>query len=80
MCKKNIFLAFILALLLGSTTVHAQNIQWDRALYWDDDYASAWAGGDTSIRDALEAAGYTVLDADQLKTWLCHAKQSWQSS
>jgi hypothetical protein len=70
MCKKNTFLVFILALLLGSTTIQAQNIQWDRALYWDDDYASAWAGGDTSIRDALEAAGYTVLDAAQLKTWM----------
>jgi hypothetical protein len=70
MCKSNIYLVFILALLLGSTTVQAQNIQWDRALYWDDDYPAAWAGGDTSIRDALEAAGYTVLDAVQLKTWM----------
>jgi hypothetical protein len=58
------------ALLFGWSTVQAQALQWDRAAYWDDDYASAWAGGDASIRDALEAAGYTVLDAAQLKTWM----------
>jgi hypothetical protein len=70
MCKKMIYPVFVIALVLGLSTVRAQDIQWDRALYWDDDYPSAWAGGDTSIRDALEAAGYTVLDAAELKTWM----------
>jgi len=70
MRKRMIYTIFTLALFLGSTTLQAQDIQWDRALYWDDDYPSAWAGADTSIRDALEAAGYTVLDAAQLKTWM----------
>jgi len=70
MCKKMIYPIFMFVLLLGLSTVRAQDLQWDRALYWDDDYSSAWAGGATTIRDALEAAGYTVLDADQLKTWM----------
>jgi hypothetical protein len=70
MCKKMIYPVFFVALALGLSTVRAQAIAWDRALYWDDDYPSAWAGGDTSIRDALEVAGYTVLDADELKTWM----------
>jgi hypothetical protein len=70
MCKKLIYPIFLFNLVLGLSTVQAQDLQWDRALYWDDDYASAWAGADTSIRDALEAAGYTVLDAAQLKTWM----------
>ena len=70
MCKKIIYPVLMLALLLGSTTIQAQNPQWDRAVYWDDDYSSAWAGGATTIRDALEAAGYTVLDAAQLKSWM----------
>jgi len=70
MCKKLTYPIFFFALLLGSSMVQAQAVQWDRALYWDDDYSAAWAGGATTIRDALEAAGYTVLDADQLKTWM----------
>ena len=70
MCKKMFYPIFFFALLLVSSTIQAQAVQWDRALYWDDDYTSAWAGGATTIRDALEAAGYTVLDADQLKTWM----------
>jgi len=70
MCKKMIYPIFFFALFLGFSTVRAQGVEWDRALYWDDDYASAWAGGATTIRDALETAGYTVLDADQLKTWM----------
>jgi len=70
MCKKMFYPIFFFALLLGSSTVQAQAVQWDRALYWDDDYTAAWAGGATTIRDALAAAGYTVLDADQLKTWM----------
>jgi len=70
MCKKMIYPIFFIVLVLGLSTVWAQAIEWDRALYWDDDYPTAWAGADTSIRDALEAAGYTVLDADELKTWM----------
>ena len=70
MCKKMFYPIFFFALLLVSSTIQAQAVQWDRALYWDDDYTAAWAGGATTIRDALAAAGYTVLDADQLKTWM----------
>jgi hypothetical protein len=43
-----------------------------RAAYWDSRYRTNWATEDDSIavRDGLAAAGYTILDADQLKTWM----------
>ncbi|MBN1507612.1 MAG: LamG domain-containing protein [Sedimentisphaerales bacterium] len=43
---------------------------WMRAAYWDSRYPSCWAGDGQSTRDALQAAGYTVLNADQLKSWM----------
>jgi len=69
MCKKLIYLAsitFVLALSRG----YAQELAWDRTAYWDAQYPSAWGGGGEDTRDALEAAGYTILDADELKTWM----------
>ncbi len=43
-----------------------------RAAYWDGRYATGWADEATTVRvrDGLAAAGYTILDADQLKTWM----------
>jgi hypothetical protein len=41
-----------------------------RAAYWDARYTGAWGGDGVAMRDGLAAAGYTVLDADQLKTWM----------
>ncbi|MCP4263703.1 MAG: hypothetical protein GY774_40270 [Planctomycetes bacterium] len=69
MCKKLIY-AILLMLVLGLCEVQAFGQEWDRAAYWDGRYPSAWGGGGEAVRDALEAAGYTILDADQLKTWM----------
>jgi len=69
MCRKLIYLIFFVS-LLGTAQVQAQVEEWDRAAYWDGRYPSAWGGGGEAIRDALEAAGYTVLDADELKVWM----------
>ncbi len=44
-------------------------IVWDRAAYWDSRYPSCWVHG-TSVRDALSSAGYKILNADELKTWM----------
>ncbi len=43
-----------------------------RAAYWDAVYPTSWADVEVTeaVRDALAAAGYTILDADQLKTWM----------
>ncbi len=38
---------------------------WDKAVYWDERY-----GGAVVATDEFEQAGYKVLDADQLKTWM----------
>ena len=56
--------------MLWLTAVQAQ--AWDRVAYRDSRYPTHWiADADTVIvRDALVAAGYTVLDADELKTWM----------
>ena len=69
MCKKLIYLTSI-TLVLAISQGYAQEIAWDRAAYWDARYPSAWGGGGEDTRDALQAAGYTILDADQLKTWM----------
>jgi hypothetical protein len=44
----------------------------ERAGYWDSRYRTNWASEEDSIavRDGLVAAGYTILDADELKTWM----------
>lgn len=44
-------------------------IQWVRAAYWDTRYSTSWAQG-SSIRDALQSAGYEILNADQLAPWM----------
>jgi hypothetical protein len=62
-------------LLKASTALYAassdENILWRyRAAYWDGRYPSCWAGGGEAMRDALEYAGYEILNADQLKDWM----------
>jgi len=69
MCRKVIYLILFIS-LLGTAQLQAQVEEWDRAAYWDARYPSAWGGGGEAVRDGLEAAGYTVLDADELKVWM----------
>ncbi len=61
---------FILGLVCMASV--AQAATWDRAVYWDSRYSTGWADNASSIavRDGCVAAGYTLLDADQLKTWM----------
>ncbi|MBN2272260.1 MAG: hypothetical protein JXN61_16740, partial [Sedimentisphaerales bacterium] len=67
MCKKLICLLFF---MLASGVAYGW--EWDRAAYWDSRYPTAWADDSVTIalRDFLDAAGYTVLNADELKTWM----------
>jgi hypothetical protein len=69
MFKKMIYVILFM-LVLGLCEVQALGQEWDRAAYWDGRYPSAWGGGGEAVRDALEAAGYTILDADELKVWM----------
>ncbi len=39
-----------------------------RAAYWDARYPVAWTSG--GLRSAFASVGYSILDADQLKTWM----------
>ncbi len=65
-------LLYVFALGLVCTVSVAQAADWDRAVYWDARCRTGWADNDSSIvvRDGCVAAGYTLLDADQLKTWM----------
>jgi hypothetical protein len=44
----------------------------DKVAYWDDRYPTHWIPLDQTItvRDAAEAAGFTIVNADELKTWM----------
>ena len=69
MCRKLIYpTLFVLA--LAATVGQAADLTWIRAAYFDSKYPSAWAGAGNVTRDALAAAGYTILNANELKTWM----------
>jgi hypothetical protein len=69
MCKK--FVCATLFLLVSAGAVgQAADLTWVRAAYFDARYPGAWGGAGNATRDALAAAGYTILNANELKTWM----------
>jgi len=71
MCRKVLLLGFV-ALMPSAAAAQAQDIEWIKAAYWDSRYPTNWAAeaATVAVRDGLVAAGYEVLDADQLKDWM----------
>jgi hypothetical protein len=67
MCNKSVCVTL---LLLALGVGQAKEIVWDKAVYWDGRYATAWQGDGTATRDGLVAAGYVLKNADELKTWM----------
>jgi len=67
---KRLISVVLVALVLGLAAGQALGVVYDRAVYYDADYAAGWVGNPEQIRDELAAAGYTVLDADALLTWM----------
>ena len=68
---KSLWIAVSLVLLLSmGLPAGAADSVWIRAAYWDARYPSGWNGTGESVRDALQHAGYQILNADQLKTWM----------
>jgi len=68
MCTRKLCLALMVVLgYVGSQASGAF-----LAAYWDENYATHWSDLDITIeiRDYFEAAGYEILDADQLKEWM----------
>jgi hypothetical protein len=60
-----------LHILTDEWLLEAQLPDWEyRAAYWDSRYPVNWGGNGIAMRDGLAAAGYTILNADQLKTWM----------
>jgi hypothetical protein len=71
MSRKLIYPTLLL-LVLGATVGQAQDSTWIRAAWWDGRYPTNWAdeASTIAVRDGLVAAGYELLDSDQLKTWM----------
>ena len=70
MSRKLLFVALV-AVLLGPAVLWAAS-PYDRVAYYDDDYPTNWAdrASAQNVRDALADAGYQVVDAADLKTWM----------
>jgi len=62
-------LLILLILVLGMFQSQCLALEWNRAVYWDEGYPNSW-GQNATVKDELAQAGYAVLDADQLKTWM----------
>ncbi|MBP7053844.1 MAG: LamG domain-containing protein, partial [Phycisphaerae bacterium] len=69
MSKTLVYLALI-ALVCGVGTMQAAEL--NRVAYWDGAHWTNWINEAHSVvlRDALSAAGFTVMDADQLKDFM----------
>ncbi|UCD28603.1 MAG: hypothetical protein JSV03_16230 [Planctomycetota bacterium] len=52
-----------------SLSAASESVTWKRVVYYDADYPSSWVSG-TTIRNALSAEGYSVLNANELKQWM----------
>jgi hypothetical protein len=67
-----VLLVVLFLLAFGVASAHAQDVQWIKAAWYDTRYATNWASAADAlvVRDGLQAAGYEILDADQLKTWM----------
>jgi len=69
MCRRSVY--FLVALSVLSVTVaETRGSPYDRVAYWDGSSGTAWAGDGIAVRDALQQAGYTVVSAAELKTWM----------
>jgi len=68
-CVIQLAMIGLVLLVVPQASSAAPNFTWDRAAYWDERYPTCWTTSGF-IRDALEYAGYQILDADQLKTWM----------
>ena len=69
-CGGYIYLIILFSLVLGLANEQAWGQY--RAAYWDGDYRTSWANEDVTIaiRDDFEDAGYEILDAYQLRTFM----------
>jgi len=69
---RKLFYPTLLLGVLAAAQVRAADVNWIRAAYWDSRFPTGWVDNSASIavRDGLQAAGYEILDADQLKTWM----------
>jgi len=68
MFRRMFFCACIMTFLF---TVSVQ-AGYDRVAYWSGDYPTNWAARPVpaDVRDALEIAGYRIVDAAELKIWM----------
>ena len=62
----------LLFCVLAFGTSAAEAAGYDRAAYWDPTYYTNWSdvASAAAIKDGVAAAGYTILNAAELKTWM----------
>ncbi|MGQ9525429.1 MAG: hypothetical protein ACUVTZ_11405, partial [Armatimonadota bacterium] len=65
--KLGLCIALLVVLGASAATAAIQKV-----VYYDDNYAVSWISRENAIRlrDAAAAAGYTVVNAQQLKAWM----------
>jgi len=56
--------------VLALTAGQSLGSPYDRVAYYDATYGTAWAGDGGPVRDALQQAGYKVVNAAELKVWM----------
>jgi regulation of enolase protein 1 (concanavalin A-like superfamily) len=56
--------------VLALTAGQSLGSPYDRVAYYDAAYFTAWAGDGGGVRDALQQAGYRVVNAAELKVWM----------
>jgi regulation of enolase protein 1 (concanavalin A-like superfamily) len=69
MCAR-VWWSLVVVSVLALTTGQSLGSPYDRVAYYDATYGTAWAGDGGPVRDALQQAGFKVVNAAELKVWM----------
>ncbi len=69
MCTR-VWWSLVVVSVLALTAGQGLASPYDRVAYYDATYGTAWAGDGGPVRDALQQAGYKVVNAAELKVWM----------
>ncbi len=68
--SAKVWWSLVVVSVLALTTGQSLGSPYDRVAYYDATYGTAWAGDGGPVRDALQQAGYKVVNAAELKVWM----------
>ena len=69
MCAR-VWWSLVVVSVLALTAGPSLGSPYDRVAYYDATYGTAWAGDGGPVRDALQQAGFRVVNAAELKVWM----------